>query len=1391
MQVIPIIRITARFWDVLRLGAQIEGRPSYCNLTMESPMNRLDGPMRRLTLGLGAVLLAMLGALAWQLRAQDAAPPGFKSYPIEHRSASELAPQVREVLSGVAGKTEVIIDKQRNVILLQGSENAHRLAGELISKLDRRPQNAKPVDKATQSVVKGYRLAGSDPEKQLADLRRKYPASTGVSLAFDKRTGQLLAIAPPAVHQELSTRLAVVDDDNALPREAVVPAQLQPAAGPRAQGSQSLQNVSWQGFEDLLRRLWGTKATVEASRTGEVAAIRLKNAAGEDAVARVDRRHNEVSFEGPRSASNHWAKLVSVLDSGPAPADQAVQLVPVTRADPQQLHHAIDLIKVALKQAPLNKGDAAAHMMPFGERAMQDPRGAAVVARIFQQENQPAQQPNQPAQPEQPDQPPAQPNQPQLQPPGTIGPVTIEFLEGLDVIIIRGRKEDVEQVTKIIQDIERLSAETEPVIELYPLRNVDSNAVGELVTQIYNEVLVARQGRVSITPLDKPNALLLIGRRDSVDAVLNLVRKLDLPVPAHTQFQVFQLRHMAATDAETLINNFFAERVGPLAIQVRVATDFRTNAVIVHASARDLEEVERLLMSVDRDDNAVQMEIRLFPLTNTMATDLAPILQQAITGQGGVGNQGAPGQPPQPQPGGAAGTGAQRNAPLSIQTIDSEGNRVIEQSGLLNDVTISADAGSNAILVRAPIKSMDLIAALIRQLDALPQAEAQIKVFTIVNGDATTLATMLQQLFGQAQGGGGAQGQNFFNQSITASGENTLVPLRFSVDPRTNSIVASGAPGDLNVVEAILVRLDEGDIRQRKTTVYRLKNAPAIDVANAINQFLQSERLVQQQAGFQTTSPFEQLEREVVVVPEAVSNSLIVSATPRFYDEIAKVVEELDARPPMVMIQVLIAEVSLDDFEEFGAEFGIQDSLLFDRSIIGGAVTAPGYAFNNAQPANVGSNPALGQNLAGQTLSHFSLGRQNGNLGYGGLVLSASNESISILIRALQDARRLQVLSRPEVMTLDNQSAFIQVGQRVPYVTGTSNNVNGFQSTTDLINVGLLLGVTPRISPDGLVVMEIDAENSSLSQDQGITIAVSEGVPITQPIINTTLAQTTVSARSGQTVVLGGLIRKTRGYSSRRVPYLSDIPLLGRLFRYDSATEERSELLIIMTPYIVRNENDAEWLKQVESDRMSWCLADVVEMHGPAGLSPGYGLWGPTRSPAPIIYPDVDPHGEAWQPLTPFEGSVTPGDESLPPSNLSSPGPTPATSSRSKPSARSAALSPLDPPHPKSGDSSSRRLPGMQMPLAPANSSQATPQTGYIPSSLPGGQPLRMERSDNATVFYAPPSARPLPNGRILSPEPEVTPAYFQQPTGRGYTEAPIGTYDSTGYTPPSTWPSR
>ena len=175
--------------------------------------------------------------------------------------------------------------------------------------------------------------------------------------------------------------------------------------------------------------------------------------------------------------------------------------------------------------------------------------------------------------------------------------------------------------------------------------------------------------------------------------------------------------------------------------------------------------------------------------------------------------------------------------------------------------------------------------------------------------------------------------------------------------------------------------------------------------------------------------------------------------------------------------------------------------------------------------------------------------------GFGGLVLAASSRNVSVLIRALQEDREMRILSRPLVRTLDNQPAFIQVGQRVPRIIGTTVGVNGQSNQIDLENVGLILGVTPRISPDGNVVMEIDAEKSKVGpEDEGIPVAVSvDGTIIRSPRVDTITAQATVSVADGETVVLGGMISTENETIERRAPYLADIPVLGHLFRYDSA----------------------------------------------------------------------------------------------------------------------------------------------------------------------------------------------------------------------------------------------
>ena len=273
--------------------------------------------------------------------------------------------------------------------------------------------------------------------------------------------------------------------------------------------------------------------------------------------------------------------------------------------------------------------------------------------------------------------------------------------------------------------------------------------------------------------------------------------------------------------------------------------------------------------------------------------------------------------------------------------------------------------------------------------------------------------------------------------------------MQFSVDERTNSIIAAGTRQDLAVVEAVLLRLDEGDVRERTNTVYRLNNASAQNVSDTLNAWLTTQRTAETEAQV-ALSPFEQIEREVVIVPEIASNSLVVSATPRYFETVKNIIEQLDERPPMVMIQVLIAEVKLNDTDEFGVELGLQDSLLFDRSLVdtiqsvqnstqtstaNGIVTNtttdiinaplnPGYNFNNTNPlGNNGSDRALAtaSTVAAQGLTNFALGRASPDLGFGGFIFSASSSGVNVLLRALQEKRRLEVLSRPQIMCLDGQ----------------------------------------------------------------------------------------------------------------------------------------------------------------------------------------------------------------------------------------------------------------------------------------------------------------------------------------------------------------------------------
>lgn len=830
-----------------------------------------------------------------------------------------------------------------------------------------------------------------------------------------------------------------------------------------------------------------------------------------------------------------------------------------------------------------------------------------------------------------------------------LGPVQIETIEGTDFFVIRGDPRDVRRVLEIVRQLEAMNRVSEPRVVVHELQHVNSLSIAQLLETMFGPAdentfsLAPFYGPLLPLPLGRPNAVLLIGGPTTVEKAQDLLRQLDVAGEAMTQFEVFRLKNAAAEQVRTVVERMFAIEQrndatpsAPLSPRALVVAEPRTNSLIVRAGPRDLAEVRALVTELDRPGGDAVNEIRVFRLRNTLASELAPVLQRALRGAGTGDN--------------ATRDAAGAASLLRLVTVDPQGKQILE-SGVLAGATINADTRANSLIVSAPPESMPLMAALIELLDVPPDAVAELKVFTIQNGDAVALAEMLRGLFGAPEqaGAGAAAGAQ--------SAGNRLFQLRFSVDERTNSIIAAGSSDELLVVEAVLLRLDASDSRQRINRVYKLKNADAEQVALALQEWLQQKREVEATAPG-VVSPFQQIEREVVIVAEINSNSLIVSATPTYYEELSEIIRQVDEEAPIVMIQVLIGEVRLGDIDEFGVELGLQDSLLFDRSLLeniqnittttqtqsaGGAVTnvtqqqvqaatlTPGFNFGDAnQPlGNAGSDRSLAtaSKAAAQGIASFGVGRVSQAAGFGGLVLSASSDSVSMLLRALQQSQRLEVLSRPQIIALDNQTGRAFVGQIVPYITESFvDNFGQRINTVDFRDVGLELLVRPRISPEDLVVMEVFAQKSELGPvASGVPISIApNGQAINAPIIDTISAETTVSAVSGQTVVLSGLLLKRDRELHRRVPLLADIPLLGELFKYDSKQVERSELLIVLTPHVIRSRAQSELLKQTESSRMSWCLSDVVDMQGPAGLRSRNDTLGAAE--AETVYPTDIPN---------------------------------------------------------------------------------------------------------------------------------------------------------------------
>jgi type II secretion system protein D len=805
---------------------------------------------------------------------------------------------------------------------------------------------------------------------------------------------------------------------------------------------------------------------------------------------------------------------------------------------------------------------------------------------------------------------------------------------------------------------------------------------------------------VVMIPITRFNAILLACPTSRMADVIKEIDKLDQPIPAEGRLRPFGLKKASASRVATLVNNFWNTRYTPeTAAQhlIKITYDDDTNTVYVQAAPADMEEIASLIEHLDVDFSPAVNEMRIIPLRNALADDLTTILQQAIYSTivqptGGVGAVGGgalgagggalgagggafgAGGGAFGAGGGALGAGggalgaaggalgaaggiragqpgsATKTTTVKFITTTKAGQQFLE-SGSLQDIHITPDIRTNSLIVAANEKSMQLLLALIKNLDVQPAALAEVKIFPLEKADANTTATLLQQIFlgtaatGARAGGGlpgvpsvpggttggttGARPLQLSVGGVTPEGA-PLVDLRISVDERTNSVIVAGSRNDLLVIEAMLYTLDYSKVQARHNEVYHLKNAAAADVATALQTFLTNAATIYSIGGAQYFPYQLYIEQQVVIVPEPVSNKLLISATERYYSDVMRLIMELDAQPPQVVIQVLMAEVDLTNSEEFGMELGLQSPVLFTRSIIPAAGTGgttsftapatgvsllqngasvsgstnvsafPGFAFNTTNPLGGNGSAAQPGVVGFQGLTNLGVGRASSTSNIGGFVFSAGSDTFNLLIRALKTQGRIDILSRPQLTTSDNQNATILVGQQVPYISST--NVTSTGLVTNGItykNVGVQLSVTPRISPDGRVMMRVTPEVSSTAPS---TVSLGNGV--TASAFNTQTLDTTVAAMDGETIVIGGMITKRDEKTESKIPWLGDLPGVGALWRFRTQAKTKVELLVIMTPHVVRSTFDAERILAEESKRMDWVIGDVMKIHGTTGMEP-------------------------------------------------------------------------------------------------------------------------------------------------------------------------------------------
>ena len=685
--------------------------------------------------------------------------------------------------------------------------------------------------------------------------------------------------------------------------------------------------------------------------------------------------------------------------------------------------------------------------------------------------------------------------------------------------------------------------------------------------------------------------------------------------------------------------------------------------------------------------------------------------------------------------------------------------------------TISAYPQNNTLVITDYADNLRRIQRIIESIDT--PATSDVELIPVKNGLALEIATVVNRVL---------------DEGARAAGQASDAGQRVSIlaEPRTNSIIIRApSPQRLQLAKSLIAQLDKPALTPGNINVIHLRNAEAVRLAPLLRAIIGADPSFMAQGSGSGLSPSTNLAPGAsgsqpglttgttmgtapglgqiasgggggsggggtgglagMIQADPSTNSLIITAPEVLYRNIRAIVDKLDTRRAQVVIESLIVEVTADKAAEFGIQWqalgGIDNS---GTNVIGG--TNFGVGGNNIINAaqNIGS---LGQGL--------NLGVVRGRVNIPGI---GEVLNLAFLARALATSADANILSTPTIQTLDNEEAKFLVGQNIPLITGSFTNtggaagaVNPFQ-TFERRDIGLQLRVKPQISEGGVVRLAIYQELSSIQN----TLTTAQGGSIT----NKRSFESSVLVEDGNIVVLGGLIEDRVDNSKSQVPVLGDIPVVGGLFRYENRGRRKTNLLVFLRPYVVREESTSNALAL---DRYDYIRGQVA-----AGTLPETMVFRDLQGRQLPATPPVPPAMRQKQ-----EGAV-----SAPTAPATTPGAEPSVAPRSPEAGLGARTERSEPPAPIIDVAPPVEAPARPAPPPSAPTSTAPAPIAVVPSAVtppveaPPVQPARVEPLAEpppapAPIARAEPAPMPAPPPPVAAVPmtPPPTPAPIPEPT--------------------------